>query len=155
MRRVLLTGMSGTGKSTLVLVQELRARGYKAVDVGEPGWSEYDAEGDWVWREERIRELLAEDDADLLFISGCATNQVKFYEHFDHVILLSAPPEVLLERLSSRSTNSYGKSPMERADVLRYVRTVEPQLRRTAGHEIETTVSVDEVVAILLQLVSA
>ena len=136
-------------------MQELRARGYKAVDVGEPGWSEYDAEGDWVWREERIRELLAEDDADLLFISGCATNQVKFYEHFDHVILLSAPPEVLLERLSSRSTNSYGKSPMERADVLRYVRTVEPQLRRTAGHEIETTVSVDEGVAILLQLVSA
>jgi shikimate kinase len=108
-----------------------------------------------VWREEHIRELLAEDDADLLFVSGCATNQVKFYEHFDHVILLSAPADVLLERLSSRTTNSYGKSPKERADVLRYLQTVEPLLRRTAGHEIVTTVSVAEVVAILLQLVSA
>jgi predicted ATPase len=37
-KRVLLTGMSGTGKSTVV--RELAARGYKAVDADEGGLSE-------------------------------------------------------------------------------------------------------------------
>ena len=37
MKRVLITGMSGTGKSTVIA--ELAARGYKAVDVDEPEFS--------------------------------------------------------------------------------------------------------------------
>ncbi|HEU4912392.1 MAG TPA: ATP-binding protein, partial [Actinomycetes bacterium] len=42
MKRVLLTGMSGTGKSSVV--RELVARGYKAVDTDD-GWCEPLAEG--------------------------------------------------------------------------------------------------------------
>jgi adenylate kinase family enzyme len=38
-KRVLLTGMSGTGKSSLIV--ELAARGYKAVDVDSDEWSEW------------------------------------------------------------------------------------------------------------------
>jgi hypothetical protein len=38
MKRVLLTGMSGTGKSTVI--NELSARGYKAVDTDYHGLSE-------------------------------------------------------------------------------------------------------------------
>jgi predicted ATPase len=38
-KRVLLTGMSGTGKSTLI--GELAARGYKAVDLDADEWSEW------------------------------------------------------------------------------------------------------------------
>ena len=45
-KRVLLTGMSGTGKSTLITA--LAARGFKAVDMDEPEWSEYGPDGDWV-----------------------------------------------------------------------------------------------------------
>ncbi len=37
MKCVLLTGMSGTGKSTVI--EELAARGYKAVDADADGWS--------------------------------------------------------------------------------------------------------------------
>jgi adenylate kinase family enzyme len=39
MKRVLLTGMSGTGKS--MLISELAARGYKAVDLDTDEWSEW------------------------------------------------------------------------------------------------------------------
>ena len=39
MQRVLLTGMSGTGKSTLI--HELGARGYKAIDTDSDEWSEW------------------------------------------------------------------------------------------------------------------
>ena len=38
MKRVLITGMSGGGKSSVI--QELVARGYQAHDLDTPEWSE-------------------------------------------------------------------------------------------------------------------
>lgn len=150
MKRVLLTGMSGTGKSTVI--RELIARGYRAIDADD-GWSEYGTEGDWVWREARIQRLLSIDLGDVLFLSGCATNQGKFYPQFDHVILLSAPAAVIVERLATRTTNSYGKQPDELAQVLGYLQTVEPQLRKTAGHEVDASAPLEQVVESILRIV--
>ncbi len=159
-KRVLLTGMSGTGKSTLIL--ELAALGYKAIDADERGWSELvSAPGDpgisasapgrdWVWREDRIHRLLSTEDADVLFVSGCATNQVKFYSQFDHIVLLSALVPLMAARLATRPTNSYGKDPDELAMVLHHTRTVEPLLRRTASLEVDTSVTVEQAVAAIL-----
>jgi shikimate kinase len=152
-KRILLTGMSGTGKSTVI--GELAARGYRAVDMDEPGWSEYGPDGDWVWREDRIQDLLSLKDGEVLFVSGCATNQVKFYPQFDEIVLLSAPAAVLVERLATRTNNPYGKHPDELAAVLGYLETVEPLLRSTAGHEIDTRACHDDVVAAVLRLVQS
>ena len=153
MRRVLLTGMSGTGKSTVIAV--LAARGFKAVDLDTPGWSEYGPNGDWVWCENRIQDLLSVEDGGILFVSGCAENQVRFHPQFDRIILLSAPADVLVERLTTRTNNSYGKHPDELADVLSYLEAVEPRLRRVAGHEVDASAPLDEVVATVLRLVEA
>jgi len=150
MRRILLTGMSGTGKSSLIA--RLAELGYRAVDLDEPAWSEHDEHGDWIWREDRVQALLSEEGGDVLFVSGCPGNQVKFYPRFDHIILLSAPPEVLVERLRTRTNNPYGKHPDELADVLTYVETVEPRLRRVADHEVDTTVPLDDVADEVLRL---
>ncbi|GAB4208545.1 MAG: hypothetical protein OHK0022_38250 [Roseiflexaceae bacterium] len=64
MKRVLLTGMSGTGKSSVI--GQLRARGYRAVDLDEPGWSEPAPDGDWIWREDRLRGFLALEDSPVV-----------------------------------------------------------------------------------------
>jgi shikimate kinase len=159
--------MSGTGKSTVI--RELAARGYKAVDLDCDEFSEWvavngesDAPGspverdrDWVWRADRVQDLLSTEDADVLFLSGCAPNMGKFLPQFDDVILLSAPAEVVVERLGTRTNNPYGKRPDEVARVLELLETVEPLLRRAAGHEIDTSACLDDVVATVLRLVQA
>lgn len=150
MKRILLTGMSGTGKSTVI--GQLAARGYQAIDMDEPEWSEHAPDGDWIWNEERIKNALAREDGDVLFVSGCATNQVRFYPQFDAIVLFSAPADVLIERLTTRTNNPYGKHPDELAEVLGYLETVEPRLRRSATHEIDTRAPLGEVVAAVLRL---
>jgi shikimate kinase len=158
--------MSGTGKSTVIT--ELAARGYKAVDTDYDGWSELvdipatsghhesgvQGQQDWLWREDRIARLLSTEDADVLFISGGATNQVKFYGQFDHIVLLSAPASVMTERLATRTNNPYGKLPDELARVLALKQTVEPLLRHVADLEIDTSVPLNQVVEKIVGVVS-
>lgn len=139
--KILVTGMSGTGKSSVL--QELACRGHRTVDTDTDGWCEWitdeRGEPDWVWREGKIRELLAGHVAGALFVAGCKSNQGRFYPQFDAVVLLSAPATVLLERLAVRTNNTYGKSAQERALVLEHLATVEPLLRATATAEVDAT----------------
>lgn len=105
---------------------------------------------EWLWREESIQQLLSAEDAEVLFISGCARNQVTFYPQLDHVILLTAPTEVMVERLATRTTNAYGKHPEELAEVLQNKREIEPLLRSGASLEVDTSVPLEHVVEIIL-----
>lgn len=77
MKRVLLTGLSATGKSTVV--RELAERGFKAIDLDTEEWSTWsnnirtpaelnspvEPGRDWVWREDRLQHLLSTDDSDI------------------------------------------------------------------------------------------
>jgi len=148
-KRVLLTGMSGTGKSSVV--RALAARGYKAIDADD-GWCEPLPDGRQRWREDAISRLLDTEDAGLLFVAGCEENQVRFHPRFDLIILLSAPAEVLGERLAFRTSNPFGKSPRELGRVLDDLRAVEPLLRKVADHEIRTTRPLSGVVTEVLRL---
>jgi dephospho-CoA kinase len=143
--------MSGTGKSTAL--DELSRRGFRVVDTDEPGWTVWDEEeGGYVWREERIAELLSIDDGPTLYVSGTVSNQGRFYPYFDAVVLLTAPAEVLLRRIDRRTTNRYGKRSDERQLILRHLAEVEPLLRSSCTHEIDTVRSVGEVVERLVEI---
>ena len=143
--------MSGTGKSTALAA--LQTRGFEAVDTDEPGWTEWsDKEAGYVWREDRIAELLARDSDGPLYVSGTVSNQGRFYRHFDAIVLLSAPADVLLGRIESRTTNDYGKTAEERNLILGHLAEVEPLLRATCTHEIDATQPIDDVVAELVAI---
>lgn len=150
--------MSGVGKSTVI--EELRKRGYRAVDLDRPEWSEYrradDSEGgevEWMWREDEVAELLDLEEGDLLIVSGCASNQGRFYPRLDQVILLSADLDVMRQRLERRTNNEFGKDPAEFARIVADKENVEPRLRRGAHVEIDASQPLDVVVGQILEAV--
>ena len=77
MPSVLVTGMSGTGKSTAL--QILRERGHRTVDTDTDQWSYWvtlpDGSADWIWREDAIIALLTGHSHGSLFVAGCKTNR--------------------------------------------------------------------------------
>ena len=154
MAKVLITGMSGTGKSAALRV--LGERGHRVVDTDTGQWSHWvtssDGSPDWIWREDAIAALLATHRHGHLFVAGCKTNQGTLYPHFDHIALLSAPADILLARIAARTGNPYGKHPAERARILQDLAEVEPLLRATATIEIDATAPLSQVVRRLEEL---
>jgi broad-specificity NMP kinase len=146
MRKILVTGMSGAGKSSAL--QALGQRGHDVVDTDYDGWTIDDR----LWDEDRMAELLAAQRERVLFVSGTAENQGAFYDRFDAVVLLTAPADVLLDRIENRTTNGYGKAPEERARVVEHLATVEPLIRAACTHELDTSRPLDEVVSHLEEI---
>ncbi len=159
--RVLITGMSGTGKSTVTA--ELARRGYWTIDLDSPAYSALvpAADGavigvgggmDWVWNAEKVAALLDAAGVEPLFLSGCSPNQGAFYPRLDLVILLTAPTAIIRARLTTRITNDFGKDPAELDRTMALIEAIEPLLCRSADVTIETSMPLDEVVARVLEI---
>lgn len=140
--RVLVTGVSGTGKSTLV--KELRSRQYNAYDADDDGFTTPLPDGTWRWRPDLVKALFDQHSDGLLFFAGCSDEQTQF--DFDFRVLLTAPVDVILERLRTRTTNPFGKRPDERDRVLADIEWVLPLLKATADLVVETSRPVSELV---------
>jgi dephospho-CoA kinase len=152
---VLITGMSGTGKSTVI--RELARRGFAAVDTDDGGYIELVAvegrtEPEPMWREDRITALFDQDHGGLLFLSGTVVNQGRFYPRLDAVVLLSAPLEVVLDRVRYRIGNPFGQRVEERNKIAEDLRSIEPVLRARATIEIDTRGPVEAVIERVLAL---
>lgn len=126
---VLVTGMSGTGKTTLL--HELARRGFRTVDTDYDGWTLADGS----WDATRMTALL--DQHPDVVVSGTTDNQVDFYDRFGHVVLLSVPLDVAIARVSSRTNNPYGSTAAERAEIARNTEEIEPLLRGSASVELD------------------
>ncbi|MBC7290928.1 MAG: AAA family ATPase [Actinotalea sp.] len=141
--------MSAVGKSTVLA--ELARRGHRVVDTDEDDWIEHvpvpgQSEPEPVWRADQMSVLLDTREFGTLFVAGTVANQGAFYDRFDAVVLLSAPVDVMLERLATRATNDFGTSPADRARVVADTAAVEPLLRRRATLEVDTRRPLTEVV---------
>ncbi len=146
---MLLTGMSGSGKSTALA--ELARRGHRVVDTDDPGWIVEVQTGDGpepAWDLDRVGALLDDHHAGWLFVAGCVANQRELYGRFDAVVLLSAPVEIVLARVVDRD-NPFGSAAADRAKIASDLADYEPLLRSGADHEIVTTLPVTEIVAAL------
>lgn len=143
--RVLLTGMSGAGKSTVL--GGLRERGWRVVDADADGLvDEHPDRTDL-----RLADLAAilrqpRHDAPLV-VAATGEGQGGLYPLVDHVVLLTAPWPVLEERLASRTDNDFGKEPGELERIRLDVEQYGPLLAHGADLVIDTsTVPVAQVV---------
>lgn len=150
MAAVLLTGMSGTGKSSVV--DALVDRGIAAVDL-DRGYVIVHQDGTQEWDEVAVAALLEACPGELLVLAGCEDNMVRFLDRFDAIVLLSAPLTVMRERILSRSSHDFGKSPGEWERVVADTRAVEPRLRAVATHEVPTDRPLPEVVADVVAII--
>jgi dephospho-CoA kinase len=149
---VLVTGMSGTGKSAVLV--ELGRRGHQVVDTDHGDWID-ESGPERLWREDRIAALLDQHEGGTLFVAGCVANQGRFYPSFDAVVLLSAPVDVILERVAGRESNDFGKSNEERDQIVSDLEEFEPLLRAGATAEIDTRAPLTEVTDELEQIATA
>lgn len=143
--------MSGTGKSTAL--SALEQRGYRVLDTDFGSWIEDVPRPDGTglepqWREDRIDALITEHEhsGEPLFIAGTVWNQGKFYPRFDQIVLFSAPLEVMLQRITHRDTNFFGKTTKERDQIVTDTTQIQPLLRSSATVEIDTRKPLADVV---------
>jgi shikimate kinase len=154
MAKILLTGMSGTGTSTVL--KRLARRGWDVVDTDYGGWKVPGPDGDLIWDEARMDQLLSNaPDNHHMAVDGCVSNQGGFYDRFDAVVHLTAPLDVMLERVVRRTTNDYGKTEVEREEIRSNTALVVPLLRASADLEIDTSrTTVDDIVEQLIAMAS-
>jgi uridine kinase len=129
---IYITGPSGAGKSTVR--NELIKRCYEAHDTDEDGMSgwydnqtlepverpkEKDRPTDWYKRHDyrlsagRVKELAEQAKTKSIFLCGIPANDKEFREYYDKVICLVIDEKTMKQRVASRDTNDFGKSPDE------------------------------------------
>jgi len=127
MKKVLVTGISGSGKSTACEIlsefgysahniEELEGQ-YQAIDrtTGNPPIN-HDNDNlekvkkiDWLCDVNKLRILIADDKEEFVFCCGGGANIEEMASLFDIVILLSAPTNETKRRLATRPPKAPGE----------------------------------------------
>ena len=145
MKRILLTGMSGTGKSTAL--RHLRAEDTMVIDLDESEWVEADPlTGEQQFLSGPVIEYMRGHPDKHIVLAGCESNQWELYGELDAVILMTAPLPVMRERILRRTDNPYGKSSGEWARIVEDTQAVEPLLARHCTYVCQTDRPIQEVV---------
>lgn len=161
-RNFLIEGLSGAGKTTVG--RELQRRGFSVVHgddelayrgdpaTGEP--TDVIAYEHWIWPVERVRELIADREADATFFCGGSRNFSEFIDLFDAVFLLEVDLDTLHRRLDQRPDEDWdGGRPTAPEVMARLHRTREGS--PTNGLVIDATQPVERVVEEILRLSEA
>ena len=163
----LVTGVSGTGKSTVL--GELRARGCLARGVDEDGYADWvsrrtgAAEAvprgdprfdihawyrahDWVLNARRVGVLsrAAARCGRPVFLCGSAMGEPAVWHRFDRVVALVADVPTIERRLAARA-GDYGKAPEELAAILGWHDGYEERYRRFGAVIVDATRPLPEV----------
>lgn len=159
-RAYLVTGVSGSGKSTIC--QQLASRGHRAFDIddGFARWihresgdvAEYRDDGlmahehDWMVDEPKVREAI-NSSGEPVWFCGSAHNLHLLSDLFTHMFVLEYPSEqVIRERIMNRTNSDYGKAPGELEEIIGYQQEYEARFTSRGATTIDCTLSVDEIV---------
>ena len=163
MKKIFITGISETGKTTIS--EELRNRGFHAISIDETkglcSWrnretnervvGEVDLNKDftdnhrWICDVEQLKELM-KVEFEIIFVLGMASNQDEVSVLFDKVLILQCEPKIFIERLNTRTNNTFGKDPSIQNHMLEWYQDFENELLSKGAVSINTNRPIGEVV---------
>ena len=134
MKKIYITGISGTGKSATA--KELEKRGIFAFSIDEIdglcNWIDRKTQKiandyqptldwlnahDWICDIEKLKQLL-NTDKNVVIATGISTNQDEYLNLFDKIFLLQCSEKTFMDRMEHRhkkpNENSFGKHQAER-----------------------------------------
>lgn len=167
MARIFITGISGTGKTTIY--NELQKHGHRAISLDEyPAlcrWQnkatgqivdykavldkDFITSHEWICDTAKLKELLKEAD-DPVFVLGMAGNQEELLPLFDTVLLLACPPEIFIKRIMQRSDNDFGKEESAQEYILETYQEFEKRMIQRGAIRIDATGSISKVIQSVL-----
>lgn len=163
MNKIYITGISGTGKSTVA--KELHKKGYSVISIDETPdlcfWINKETKervfGDhkldknfidshnWICNIEHLKKLIL-NNTKPLFATGVVSNQADFIDLFDKTILLQCKPETFISRIENRKDNDFGKDKTAQEVILGWYKKFENELLEKGAISISTEDSLEEVV---------
>jgi shikimate kinase len=171
---VYVTGVSGSGKSTVCA--ELVRRGYDARDTddGISAWfriadgaevptpfadgyrtAEWCAAHEWRYSTERVVRFADAVRGGVGFLCGGAANENEVWSLVDRALYLVVDARTLRERLARRTNNDFGKASDELEAILAWHAGAADHCRRYGIDPVDATRPVDEVVDDILHRCSA
>ncbi len=167
--RYYVTGVSGTGKSTIA--EELNKRGIVAIDQDSDeyelcSWKHTETMEDAVFEYgigkafleahdyycdvEKLKRLL-DTAKGPAFVLGVSANQDEYLDLFDKVFLLHCSEETFIKRINARTTNDFGKHESEREHLLGWYKELERGLMDKGAIVIDTEGPVEGVIEEILR----
>ncbi len=158
--RYLITGVAGSGKSTLEKL--FKKRGYVTVDIDngfaqwlhaetdevlaytpdEKGWHEV---AEWVVDTDRLQRFFGAHPEDDVLVFGSFARMKTVVGMFDKVFLLEYPNERAVHRRIASRDGGYGKHPGELARILSYIQPYQDKMKAAGAQAIDCTLPLEEV----------
>lgn len=168
-KNILITGMSGSGKSTIA--QELTEAGQRALDLDEvpdlctmyykdskkPVMTEFENHNlawvqsvEWICDAKKLQDMVEKHTAS--FYCGSADNIDEILPIFDTVILLRADDQTFRHRLTHRTNNNWGRTKDIQDWLLKEKQRYEEKIVREDAKSIDTNQDIKSVVAEILRI---
>ena len=162
MKRFYITGVSGTGKSTVA--EELKKRGIYTIDIdsikGLSKWinkdtnkvshqrpdidKEFFKKNKNVCDREKLIEMMGNEE--IVVVLGLRDNQNEILDLFDKIFLFSCSEDILMKRILNRTENDFGKHPLEQKMIIDSYKKYEKKMLEKGAILVNADKPLEEVV---------
>ncbi|MCX6823510.1 MAG: AAA family ATPase [candidate division SR1 bacterium] len=166
---ICITGVAGSGKSAVS--DELKRLGYsshgieegyglfamvhketgKISDTFDNDNQEWVKQHRWICDKNKLQKLIDDNPQKIAFYCGIASNIDELLPLFDKVFLLKANEKILSERLTTRTSNDFGRTPEVQKWVFSWKEERENDMCKKGAIIIDANNNLEKVVAEILK----